>query len=95
MNGSLNVDNFNVYPNPFITDIKISLSSAADANVGVRMLSFEGKELLHRNVSVQKGDNIVVLKDFGTLPKGNYLLEVTTATDKLIRKNFFFITKSF
>ena len=86
VNGSLNVDNFNVYPNPFITDIKISLSSAADANVGVRMLSFEGKELLHRNVSVQKGDNIVVLKDFGTLPKGNYLLEVTTATDKFIRK---------
>jgi hypothetical protein len=86
VNGSLNVEKFNVYPNPFITDIKIALSSATDASVGIRMLSFEGKELLQRNVIVQKGDNIVVLKDFGTLPKGNYLLEVTTTTDKFVRK---------
>ena len=86
VNGSISVEKFNVFPNPFITDIKIALTSADETNAGFRILSFDGKELLHRSITVQKGDNIVVLKDFGTLPKGNYILEVSTATDKFMRK---------
>jgi uncharacterized repeat protein (TIGR01451 family) len=86
VNGSISVDNFNVFPNPFITDIKVSLTSAEDVNAGFRILSFDGKEIQHRTIGLQKGNNIVVLNDFGTLPKGNYILEVSTATEKLIKK---------
>lgn len=86
VNGSLSVEKFNVYPNPFITDIKVALSSASDVNASFRILSFDGKELMRRMIDVQKGDNIVVLKDFGTLPRGHYILEVTTANDKFIKK---------
>ena len=86
INGSISVEKFNVFPNPFVTDIKVALSSQADVNATFRIISFDGKELLRRNVDVQKGDNIVVMKDFGILPKGNYILEVTTATDKFIKK---------
>ena len=86
INGSLSVEKFNVFPNPFITDIKIALTSQTDVIATFRIISFDGKELVRRNIQVQQGDNIVVMKDFGTLPKGNYILEVTTANDKFIRK---------
>ena len=86
INGSLSVDKFNVFPNPFITDIKIALTSLTDVNATFRIISFDGKELVRRNIQVQQGDNIIVMKDFGTLPNGNYILEVTTANDKFIRK---------
>ncbi len=80
------VNNFNVYPNPFISDIKVSVTSSDDEVASFRILSFDGKEMLTRKVSLQSGDNIVVLTNFGTLAKGNYILEVTTSTDKFIKK---------
>lgn len=85
-NGNLSVEKFGVYPNPFVSNIKISLNSLTDNNATVRVLSFDGKEILRRSVSIQKGDNIVVLNDFGTISSGNYILEVSTATDKFIKK---------
>ena len=86
LNGSLTVDKFNVYPNPFITDIKVALTSTIDADATFRILSFDGKEMVRRMITIQKGENIVVLKDFGALAKGNYILEVNTGSEKLIRK---------
>jgi hypothetical protein len=86
LNGSITVDKFNVYPNPFIADIKVALTSAIDADATFRILSFDGKEMVRRMITIQKGENIVVLKDFGALAKGNYILEVNTGSEKLIRK---------
>ena len=42
--------------------------------------------MMSRKVSLQAGTNIVVLTDFGRIAKGNYILEVTTSTDKFIKK---------
>ena len=39
VNGSISVEKFNVFPNPFITDIKIALTSADETNAGFRILS--------------------------------------------------------
>ena len=86
ISGSFSTDNFSVYPNPFITDIKVRISSQEDVMATFRVITFDGREVLSRQVAVQKGDNIVVLKDFGTLSRGNYILEVTTPTDKFIQK---------
>lgn len=86
LNGGLAVNNLSVYPNPFISDIKVSLTSAADEIASFRVISFDGKEMLKRSVALQTGDNIVVLSNFGTIAKGNYILEVTTSTDKFIKK---------
>jgi hypothetical protein len=52
----------------------------------IRFITFEGKEVLRRNVEVEKGTNIIVLKDLNYLPRGNYILEMTTASNKIIRK---------
>ena len=86
LTGSLNVNDFSVYPNPFISDIRVSVTSASDEMATFRVISFDGKEMLTRKVSLQTGDNIVVLTNFGNIAKGNYILEVTTSTDKFIKK---------
>jgi uncharacterized repeat protein (TIGR01451 family) len=85
LNGSISLESFNVYPNPFVNDIKVSLSASSDEMASFRIISFDGKELSNRKVSLQKGDNIIVLSNLNLL-KGNYILEVTTATDKFIKK---------
>ncbi len=88
INGTL-VGNFNAYPNPFVSDIKVAIVSQQAAIAEFRIISLDGKELLSRKMAVQQGDNIIVLKDFGILPKGNYVLEVSTpsgtVTKKLVR----------
>jgi uncharacterized repeat protein (TIGR01451 family) len=83
---STTVNKFSVYPNPFVTDIKVSLTSATSVTGTFRVFTLNGKEVLNRAIQVQAGDNIVVLKDFGTLATGSYILEVTTPTDKFVSK---------
>ncbi|MEO5942496.1 MAG: T9SS type A sorting domain-containing protein [Ferruginibacter sp.] len=83
---STTVNKFSVYPNPFVTDIKVSLTSATSVTGTFRVFTLNGKEVLNRQIPVQAGDNIVVLKDFGTLATGSYILEVTTPTDKFVSK---------
>jgi uncharacterized repeat protein (TIGR01451 family) len=86
INGNNTNEHFNVYPNPFYSDIKIELLGARKETGVIRFISFEGKEVLRRSVEVEKGTNIIVLKDLNYLPRGNYILEMTTSTNKIIRK---------
>ncbi|MBS1743509.1 MAG: T9SS type A sorting domain-containing protein [Bacteroidetes bacterium] len=86
LSGSLDINDFNVYPNPFISDIKVTVTATEDQMASFRVISFDGKEMINRKVSLQSGTNIVVLTDFGRIAKGNYILEVTTSTDKFIKK---------
>lgn len=86
LNGSLNVNDFSVYPNPFISDIKVSVTSTKDEMATFRIISFDGRQMMTRQVSLQTGNNIVVLSNFGNIATGNYILEVTTSTDKFIKK---------
>jgi uncharacterized repeat protein (TIGR01451 family) len=86
MNGTLNTDNFSVYPNPFVNDLKVSINSSTDYNAAFRIISFDGRELMRRMINLQKGDNIVVLNDLGNLPKGSYILEVTTEGNKYVKR---------
>ena len=86
ISGIISNESFSVYPNPFVSDIKVKLTSVEDVIATFRIISFDGREMMNRKISLQKGDNIVVLKDFPGMSKGNYILEITTATDKFISK---------
>jgi uncharacterized repeat protein (TIGR01451 family) len=79
-------DNFSVYPSPFESNVKITLTSKEDKEIQCRIISFDGKEVLNRKITVQKGDNIIVLKDLEKIAAGSYLLEINTGTEKLIQK---------
>jgi uncharacterized repeat protein (TIGR01451 family) len=78
--------NFNVFPNPFESNIKITLSSLTEVSAQCRIISFDGKEVVNRKVVVQKGDNIIVLNDLNNIASGTYLLEINTGNEKYIKK---------
>ena len=86
ISGRTTNEQFNVYPNPIYSDIKIELLGARKETGVIRFISFEGKEVLRRSIEIDKGNNIIVLKDLNYLPRGNYILEVTTSSTKMIRK---------
>ena len=85
LKGTMN-DNFTVYPNPFESNIKITLSLPEDANAQCRIISFDGKEMMNRKMMLQKGDNIIVLKDLEKIAAGNYIMEINTGSEKYIKK---------
>jgi thymidine phosphorylase len=66
--------------------LKVSINSSTDYNAAFRIISFDGRELMRRMINLQKGDNIVVLNDLGNLPKGSYILEVTTEGNKYVKR---------
>ncbi len=85
INGTL-IGDFNVYPNPFVNDVKVSVTSKAVTDAEVSIFSLDGRALINRKMPIQKGDNILVVKDLGNLSKGYYILEINTQSDKLIQK---------
>jgi uncharacterized repeat protein (TIGR01451 family) len=85
LKGTLN-NNFTVFPNPFESNIKITLTTNTDISATCRIISFDGKEVVNRKISLQKGDNVIVLNDLNNIASGNYLLEVNTGNEKFIQK---------
>jgi uncharacterized repeat protein (TIGR01451 family) len=86
LDGSVVVNNLSVYPNPFTSDIKLRINGTKEENLTVRISSMSGQVVVKRSVSIQPGENIVVLKDLGTLAKGTHLLEIITADGSIAQK---------
>jgi uncharacterized repeat protein (TIGR01451 family) len=84
--GNTTIESFNVFPNPFVSNINLSLSSTIDAPSIIKIISFDGRVVLERTVDVQKGENIISMKNCGGFPAGNYILEVNIGGEKSIRK---------
>jgi uncharacterized repeat protein (TIGR01451 family) len=83
LNGSISMSNFAVYPNPFTSNIKMMLNSTKESNVSLRIVSVSGQVMISRNVTVQAGQNIVVMNDLNTLNKGIYMLEIISEDGKI------------
>lgn len=84
--GAANSVNTSVYPNPFINNIKVLITGNEAGVAAIRLLTLEGKEVQKRSMRIQQGDNIAVLNNIENLPKGIYLVEVQTASQKCIKK---------
>jgi hypothetical protein len=86
LNGSAFSDKISVFPNPFTSNIKISFAATTEEVANFRIIGFDGRVVATRKMTIQKGDNIVVMTDLGNLSRGSYILEVVTSTDKFIQK---------
>lgn len=86
LDGSLIVSNMTVYPNPFTSSIKLQVRSSKEENTVVRFISVTGQEVLKRNVALMPGDNIVIIKDLGTIAPGMYIMELRTGSDVMTQR---------
>ena len=66
------------------------MHSAKEENSTIRFINMNGQEILKRNVTIQPGDNIVIVKDLETIVAGLYVMEFRTGdgviTQKIIKK---------
>ena len=90
LDGSITMSGLTVYPNPFTNNIKLQVHSAKEENSTIRFINMNGQEILKRNVTIQPGDNIVIVKDLETIVAGLYVMEFRTGdgviTQKIIKK---------
>lgn len=89
MDGLL-INNYTVYPNPFTIDIKLQVKSLYEEPLTMRFINTYGQAVLQRIVTLQPGDNIIVLKDLAALQPGIYILEMIsrggTTAQKVIKR---------
>jgi hypothetical protein len=71
--------NYAVYPNPFINNIKLQIETENQTAMTVRISNISGQVVLGKNVNLQKGDNLVVVPDLGSLKPGIYIVELISA----------------
>lgn len=86
LDGNINVNTFSVYPNPFADHVKMSITSRLDAIATARIVALDGREVANRKISLNSGENIVVISDISRLPIGTYVLEITSGGDKFTKK---------
>jgi hypothetical protein len=66
-----------VLPNPFTSEITISISVEQNSSFGARMTDISGRTIFSNTQKITKEAPKVTVKDLGGLIKGVYLLEVT------------------
>lgn len=82
LNGA-SVTGFNVYPNPFTSDLKMQIVSEKETVVTLRISNALGQPVVNRKVTLQTGENIVVLStELAALNRGMYVLEVISEEGK-------------
>ncbi|MGG9964243.1 T9SS type A sorting domain-containing protein [Ferruginibacter sp. SUN106] len=81
-NGIFSASAITVYPNPFVTDVKVFIKSTKTVTALFRVMAANGAEVVSKKVTVESGNNIIVLNDMASLPKGTYILEVVAENDK-------------
>lgn len=86
MDGLVSLNNFTTYPNPFISDVKLQMSSTRELPAIIRINNMAGQQQTLRNVTLQNGENIILIKDLGNLNSGMYVMEIITEEGRIVQK---------
>lgn len=78
LNGT-KLNNYAVYPNPFVSDIKLQIETDKQQEITVRISNASGQLVMSKKVILQLGDNIVVLQNLESLKTGIYMVELVGA----------------
>jgi ligand-binding sensor domain-containing protein len=70
--------NLNAYPNPIGNQLNISFNMPNTGNAFVDMINLEGKTVMTKNFGTVKQGNASYVISLPDLPKGTYLLRITT-----------------
>ena len=86
IDGSLVVTGVRAYPNPFTNNIKLQVQSNKEENSTVRLISMAGQEAVKRVITLQPGENIVIIKDLESVVPGIYILEMRKGDEVFTQK---------
>ncbi len=86
LGNSVSIDKVSVYPNPFVNNVKLFVNSKEAGIANFRIFSLDGKTVSVSKIKMEAGDNIIVLEAMNKLQSGTYMIEVSTADSKVIKK---------
>ena len=72
--GAVVANKVNAYPNPFHSEVELSIDAEVDGQVLVTVTNATGQQLLQRTIKVEKGANIEKLTLDPSLPRGIYII---------------------
>jgi hypothetical protein len=75
----------NVYPNPFINEIEVSVISNKEQNIRLNLINYEGKLLTWKEQKCKAGTNTILFKNLEKFTRGTYLLQFI-AEDGIMNK---------
>ncbi|WBA40956.1 T9SS type A sorting domain-containing protein [Hymenobacter canadensis] len=70
------------YPNPFQSEVRLTVQSAAAGKGQLQLLDLTGRVVLQRNVELTSGTNDLELQDLSGVQSGTYMLRVVTPAGK-------------
>ena len=73
------------WPNPFVSDIRISYTAAANTSLNVKVIDNAGRIVSQSNYSVSRGLNQLSVSGVETLSPGVYIIRIT---DKNTNESF-------
>jgi hypothetical protein len=86
LDGSSMSASFSAYPNPFNSNIKLTVNTIKNTNANINIINTAGQRLANQFVQLQTGQNIVVLQNLNSLQPGIYIVELVTEDGKNYQK---------
>jgi hypothetical protein len=86
LDGSAISGSLTVYPNPFVSNIKLNINSSRQTQGSVVVNNIAGQPVYIQSVSVLNGQNTIVLNNLSGLKPGIYIVNFITEDGKIAEK---------
>ena len=84
---NVNVDELQVYPNPFVNEISFKIPAGFNDNVSVNLYSLNGQKQLSTSALVN--NRVLNIKGLDVLPSGAYIITLKTNSNKIYSSKIF------
>jgi hypothetical protein len=75
-----------ISPNPFTDFININFQSDKRKLLSIKLFNVNGKEIMSKEMDLNKGNNYFKMDHLSNLPAGNYLLQFFSEGQKMVQK---------
>ncbi len=75
-----------ISPNPFNSYLNINIEWNSKEIITAKVINVQGKEMLSKNIQMNKGLNYISLDDLSKLAAGNYFIQFISATQRITSK---------
>lgn len=86
LDGSSMSANFSVYPNPFASGIKVTVTNDKNEDATIHLFNISGQKIMSIPVTLQQGQNILPLSNLTNLQSGVYILQLVTNSSTVSQK---------
>ena len=76
----------NISPNPFTSYLNINMEWNKKEVIAAKVINTQGKEVVSKNIELNKGLNYISIGELSKLPAGNYFIQFASPTERFTRK---------